>query len=627
MSHPPLEILVVDDNPNNLHLVRTLLTEHGYKVRLATSGQMGLTSATSCPPDLILLDVDMPDLNGFEVCKRLKANPTTKLIPIIFLSAMNQTFDKVQAFTLGGVDYLTKPFDESELLARLNTHLMLNWLREEEKRTNRILEDKVQDLTLALKAAKTLASHHLKYNLFSILMNLFQEATEASQGALLIKRGEQWVIEAVIQNESDPAQGLIFQSLGHLSNSALPTPMIDQVIQSQETIVFNDLTNIPEAVLGIEYVNLHHPQSCLAAPIVAGETVVGVVYLENPHTTGHFTQNRMNMVHLLGAQAASAIENDQFYVTLKKQTEDLNQAKKRVEAELKERKLLERQLIQSQKMESIGQLAAGIAHEINTPVQFVGDNVRFLGDSFKNLTTFFDKYKCWLQMVDQSGVPDTLVQESKGMLQEADWEYLEKEIPLSIHQSLEGVERIATIVKSLKEFSHPGMKERVHANLNHCIETTITVAKNEWKYVAELKTDLDPQLPLIPCLVNEFNQVMLNIIINAAHAIAEVVKNSGDKGRLTISTTRIGEWAEVRISDTGAGIPESIRSKLFDPFFTTKKIGKGTGLGLALAHTIIVDQHGGTIDFQSTPGTGTTFIIRLPIQTDPAIIAPAGDGS
>jgi len=165
----------------------------------------------------------------------------------------------------------------------------------------------------------------------------------------------------------------------------------------------------------------------------------------------------------------------------------------------------------------------------------------------------------------------------------------------------------------MKEFSHPGTKEKVPLDLNHAIESTITVARNEWKYVADLDVDLDPSLPPTACQPGEFNQVILNLIVNAAHAIAEVIAKGGPaKGKIRIQTRNSEQWAEIRIQDTGSGIPEKVRSRIFDPFFTTKAIGKGTGQGLAIARSVVVDKHGGSIHFETEEGAGTTFVIRLP---------------
>ncbi|MFQ5462356.1 MAG: PAS domain S-box protein [Phycisphaerae bacterium] len=286
-------------------------------------------------------------------------------------------------------------------------------------------------------------------------------------------------------------------------------------------------------------------------------------------------------------------------------------------ADITEQKILQGQLAQSQKLESIGQLAAGIAHEINTPTQYVGDNTRFLKDSAADLIAIVDKYAELL--ASENGPKDwaQLSAEIKAAMDELDFEYLKEEVPKAIDQSLEGVERVATIVRSMKAFSHPGGNEKQMADLNKAIESTITVSRNEWKYVAEMVTEFDSALPLVPCLLGDINQVVLNMIVNAAHAIADVVgSNSSEKGTITVSTRRDGGWAEIRINDTGTGIPPEIVAKVFEPFFTTKEVGKGTGQGLAIARNVIVEKHGGTINVESEVGKGTTMIVRLPIQPE-----------
>lgn len=276
------------------------------------------------------------------------------------------------------------------------------------------------------------------------------------------------------------------------------------------------------------------------------------------------------------------------------------------------RKQMEIQLRHAQKMESIGQLAAGIAHEINTPTQFIGDNTRFLLDAFNELQQLLGKYGQLLAAARTGGVSPELLAEMQTAVQAADVDYLVNEIPKAIQQTLEGVERVTRIVRAMKDFSHPGALEKTPSDLNHAIESTVTVARNEWKYVADLELDLQPGLPLVTCLCGEINQVVLNLVINAAHAIGEAIKE-GEKGKIGVSTRQDGEWVEIRVSDTGRGIPQKIRSRVFDPFFTTKPVGKGSGQGLAIAHSVITDKHGGTIHFDTELGKGTTFILRLPI--------------
>jgi signal transduction histidine kinase len=273
---------------------------------------------------------------------------------------------------------------------------------------------------------------------------------------------------------------------------------------------------------------------------------------------------------------------------------------------------------QAQKLEAIGQLAAGIAHEINTPTQYVGDNTRFLKDAFDSLTECRPKYQRLLQAAKAGEIPPEIISDLEATLSAIDADFLMAEIPQAIEQSLEGLDQIARIVRALKDFSHPGMGEKTFLDVNSAIENTLTVTRHEWKYLADVVTRLDANIPLVPCLPGAFNQVLLNIIVNAAHAIEDAQKLDPRKGTITVETRTAGHYVEVRIGDTGVGIPEHVRSKVYDPFFTTKEVGRGTGQGLALSYSIVVEKHGGTLSFESEPGCGTTFIIRLPSTVAPS---------
>jgi PAS domain S-box-containing protein len=278
---------------------------------------------------------------------------------------------------------------------------------------------------------------------------------------------------------------------------------------------------------------------------------------------------------------------------------------------------LEIQLRQSQKMEAIGTLAAGIAHEINTPTQYVANNVGFLQDAFVDFIRVIAKYGHLAETAKAGGPLSDILAVLEGLLQEVDFSYLIEEIPVCIEQTQEGLDRISKIVQSMKEFAHPGPENMTPTDLNRAIQNTVTVARNEWKYVAEMEMNLDSGLPLVPCVIGEMNQVVLNLIVNAAQAIGEKAKKAGtnEKGTITVSTKLVDKQAEIRISDTGIGIPASMGSRVFDPFFTTKAPGKGTGQGLAIAYRIITDKHRGTITYTSQEGRGTTFFIRLPLET------------
>ncbi|MBN1908944.1 MAG: PAS domain S-box protein [Pirellulales bacterium] len=285
-----------------------------------------------------------------------------------------------------------------------------------------------------------------------------------------------------------------------------------------------------------------------------------------------------------------------------------------VVVDLSERKRMEKELAQAQKMEAIGQLAAGIAHEINTPIQYIGDNMRFLQEAFSDIHHVMQQCDSLVNTARGAPAVAELARAMNAEKEEADMEYLVTEIPRAIDQSLEGVERVANIVRAMKEFSHPGGGQKQPIELNRAIENTLMVSRNEWKYVADLETDFDESLPLVPALLNGLNQVILNLIMNAAQAIGELIENgTTEKGTITVSTRRDGDWAEIRIQDTGPGVPDEIEDKVFDPFFTTKEVGKGTGQGLSIVHNIIVEDHGGTVSLDSELDQGAAFIVRLPL--------------
>lgn len=283
--------------------------------------------------------------------------------------------------------------------------------------------------------------------------------------------------------------------------------------------------------------------------------------------------------------------------------------------DITERKLLEGRVLQTRKLESIGQLAAGIAHEINTPTQYIGDNTHFLKDGFEDIAQLLGKYGELLEAVKQGTDGSSKAAEIERAIEEIELDYLSDEIPSAISQAIEGIERVSEIVLAMKEFSHPGVEGMTNVDMNNAIQSTLTVARNEWKYVADMVTDFDPALPSVPCFAGEFNQVILNLIVNAAHTIEDVVGDGASgKGTITITTRRVDEWAEIRVQDTGTGMPDAVRQRIFDPFFTTKEVGRGTGQGLSMAHDVIVGKHGGTIDVETEIGQGTTFTLRLPLK-------------
>jgi signal transduction histidine kinase len=248
------------------------------------------------------------------------------------------------------------------------------------------------------------------------------------------------------------------------------------------------------------------------------------------------------------------------------------------------------QVRHAQKLEAVGQLAAGVAHEINTPVQFVGDSAHFLKEAFSDLLLFID---------------------GKKNAEQADLDYLREQIPKALDRTISGLDRVADIVRALKEFSHSERGEMAPASINRLIENTLIVCKNEYKYVADVETKLG-EIPHVYCHAGDVSQVLLNLVVNAAHAIREKVGSRG-RGRITIESRCEDADVVVSVRDDGNGIPPAVRDRIFEPFFTTKGVGQGTGQGLAISRTIVTSGHGGALDFETEEGWGTRFSMRLPV--------------
>jgi two-component system NtrC family sensor kinase len=280
--------------------------------------------------------------------------------------------------------------------------------------------------------------------------------------------------------------------------------------------------------------------------------------------------------------------------------------------DLRDRRQREMQEGHDQKLEALGRLSAGIAHEINTPIQFVGDNTRFLAEAYDDMIQLLTAYRTCLD--ESNGALPW--EERQGRIaaaeQAADIDYLSAEVPSAVAQSLEGIDRVASLVQAMKAFSYKDSVERSYADLNEALETTLAVARNETKYVADVILDLQ-EIPPVLCHVGDLNQVFLNLLVNAADALRDKADAEGGRGEIRVGTALDGEDVVVTVADNGGGIPQAIQDKIFEPFFTTKDVGKGTGQGLALARSVVQDKHGGTITLVSGPGEGTCFVLRLPV--------------
>ena len=280
-------------------------------------------------------------------------------------------------------------------------------------------------------------------------------------------------------------------------------------------------------------------------------------------------------------------------------------------ADITKRLAMEAELGQARKLEAVGQLAAGIAHEINTPLQYIGDNVKFLQDAFTDLLESLSSCELVVEAAKQGRHDQELVEAADRAARDADLEFLRDEIPSAIRQTLEGLEHVSKIVRSMKDFSHPGVTKKTFVDINKALESTVTVSRNEWKYVADVTLNLSETLPHISALPGELNQVFLNMPTNAIEE-----KTGPDptvKGTITISTQPLGDSVAISFADNGNGMPEDVRARIFDPFYTTKEVGKGTGQGLHISRQVITEMHGGRIDVETRQGQGTTFTITLPV--------------
>ncbi len=347
---------------------------------------------------------------------------------------------------------------------------------------------------------------------------------------------------------------------------------------------------------------------------------LGLLVLKKPFDNVELRQMAHALAEKWVLQREVEAQVDNLESQVRQRTEALEIAYQALKKEMTEKKRVVDELSLAQKLESVGRLASGIAHEINTPVQFVSDAVHFVQGAFNDTFPLLERYRALREAAAAGKVSEELINEVVEAEEVAEVGFIKEQIPKALESAIDGLGRVATLVRSMKEFAHPDQTTKAAADINRALSTTLTIARNEYKYVAEIETAYG-EIPPILCHIGELNQVFLNVIVNASHAIAEAVAGTESRGLIKVATRRDGEDVVIAISDTGSGIPEAIRSKIFDPFFTTKEVGKGTGQGLAIARSVVVDKHAGAITVESEVGRGTTFLIRLPIGERPGALA------
>lgn len=663
---PPATVLIVEDDPDCAAVVGEFLqTQDEWLVSVVDTLQAALDAVQNQDWDLMFLDINLPDSKGldtfFKICDKA---PQTSIVVMTGESEKNQARRALQA---GAQDFLTKGSFTSAAIDRI-AHFSLERGRLDRKLRNshQLLASTLDTMPAyvailevdgQIRAINSRWRHYdnpgnpliygckLGDNYLAVCDTAMGNSGNLPSVALGILQVTAGIKDRFTEDYSVPAftgrSWFEISATRFNDKEGKTTVVISQIDISERKELENQLrasqelfTLISENVVDLMAIIDHKGERIYTSPSYSTllgysteelkslkgrdllhlddiekveESIAQLVKSEKSnlmefrlrHKNGHYLhfESRGSLIpsHETGESRALIVARD---VTSRYLAEQ-------------ERIQMEAHLRQAQKLEAIGQLAAGIAHEINTPTQYIGDNLLFLQDSARELCNLVDKTE---QALSDSAAFDP--ENLKKWIEDADYDYLKTEIPKAIQQSIEGVKRVSKIVSAMKDFSHPSGDSKERVDLNRAIESTSTVSRNEWKYLAELDLDLEPNLPMVPCFPSEFNQVILNLIVNAAHAIGEAKAKTGNDalGKIRIQTKKINDKIEIRISDTGTGIPEKHRDRLFEPFFTTKPVGKGTGQGLPIARSVIVDKHGGKLYFETEMGVGTTFIIELPIE-------------
>jgi signal transduction histidine kinase/DNA-binding response OmpR family regulator len=536
-------ILVADDEKNAVVLLTRILERDGFEVESAEDGEITLHKARALQPDLILMDVQMPRLNGFEVTARLREDPSTARIPVIFVTAAaRDPSDVAHGFQLGADDYIRKPYDYHELLARANS-----------KMRARQLEDRLQRRSEELEALVRIGGE------FNLRLGL-EELTEL----ILVIAHEEFKADHAELFLFDDEQRLLL--CRNLNNGTRTPEEARDILDREDTIagrVF--LTQEPILIMmadedqPLSYLSALDLRSGMGAPLKHHGRLLGILTVghENP---GHFGESNLKMLRSVGEQAALAVRNAQLHAALQSYAQNLESM---VEKRTQELRAAQAQLVQTEKLAALGRLAAGIAHEVNNPLQPVLNCLEAAIEDVEND-----------QPVDLESLR---VAESE-------------------------VQRIKTIVSRLLDFSRPNHEERVPVDLHELIQEVLTLTNRQLERMqVSVETHLSPVEPVAGS-PTQLKQVLLNLVLNAMESMP-------DGGLITIETRSDERGSAILVADSGSGIDEETMAQIFEPFYSTK--GSGTGLGLSGSYGIIPG-HGGCIEVESEPGKGSRFTVWLP---------------
>ncbi len=559
-----MKALIVDPSKLFQQMIAGFFRDAGGETVAVDTGADALTCFPQSKFDMACVSLHLPDMGGVELCKQLRSMARQRHLPIILLTASEDRATLTSSLELG----ITEVFKKSEIQKFAEYVQELSERRQNQQQlTGRVLlvEDSV--------AVRMLIGSILE----DMGLDVDQTADAKQAWEIFLQGDHDLVLTDVLLAEGTTGLELV-RHIRHLHGKKNGVPILA-------------MSGFNDAVRKIELLQ-EGANDFIGKPILPEELAVRV----------------RNLV--LNKQLLDKIEAQQEH--LQSLVTELREAGDRLRAEIVQREQMEVELRLAQKLEAVGRLASGVAHEINTPIQYIGDSVHFLQTAFDDLQTLLDCYRegsaVLAQQPEQAGLA-AAIQDAEEM---ADLEYLRENVPPAFERTLEGIGHVTGIVRAMKEFAHPDQREKSPGDLNKAILNTLIVARNEYKYVADVETHLG-ELPPVSCYLSDLNQVFLNLVVNAAHAIADVVRDSPHRGRITITTRLDGDQVEIAIADTGGGIPAAIRDRVYDPFFTTKPVGQGTGQGLAIARSIVVDKHQGALQFDSAPGQGATFYLRLPV--------------
>jgi two-component system NtrC family sensor kinase len=542
-------VLVADDEQNAMMLLKRILERDGFAVESAEDGEIALEKARSLQPDLILMDVQMPRLNGFEVVERLREDPATARIPVIFVTAAaREPSDVAHGFQLGADDYIRKPYDYHELLARANSKMRARQLEDRLQRRSEELEALVriggefnQRLGLDELTELILVIVHDEFRADYAELFLFDE----EQKPILYRdraRGTRALDEAqaVLRHEHTLA-GQVFRSLEPILIAEINPP-------SEGTGLFSNQSFL----------------SGIAAPLKHHGRLLGILTVSH-QSSDYFNDNNLQMLRSVGEQAALAVRNAQLHADLQSYAQNLESM---VEVRTRELRMAQDQLLQSEKLAALGRLAAGIAHEVNNPLQPILNCLEVAIEDVQRGQT-----------VDLEG------------LQVAESE----------------VQRIKTIVSRLLDFSRPSAEVRIPVDLHELVQEVLILTNKQLERMnIEVQTNLLPVKNVVGS-PTQLKQVLLNLVLNAMESMP-------NGGQIKIETHPQSNGVSISVVDTGSGMSEETKTRIFEPFYSTK--GEGTGLGLSVSYGII-QGHGGHIDVESKPDQGSRFVVWLPCHRVP----------